>query len=89
MRSGVARYVAMRLDVTDAAGGIRGLVDEEWESTRGVQMHVHIANELLRPAICRPSQQSAPKANPTLVIQPYHREARTQIETIEAVEFER
>lgn len=33
MRSGVARYVAMRLDVTDAAGGIRGL------SGRGVGVH--------------------------------------------------
>lgn len=79
MRSGVARYVAMRLDVTDAASGIRGLVDEEWESTRGVQMHVHIANELLRPAICWPLQQSKSKAHPTLVIQPHRHETHSKI----------
>lgn len=88
MRSGVARYVAMRLDVTDATDGIRGLVDEEWESTKGVQMHVHIANELLRPAICWPLQQSEPKAHPTLVIQPHRHETRSKIKIIKLVEFE-
>lgn len=35
-RNGAARYVAMRLDVTDAASGIRGLVSRKWGDPRGV-----------------------------------------------------
>jgi len=86
-RKGAARYVAMRLDVTDVTGGIRG-VDrgEGWEGPCG-RTCTSPTSHCDEPSIGRRSKVAS-KAHPALVIQFSPARNTESIEIIESIIWE-